>query len=207
VEECYEVIDAALNGGGGALCEELGDVLLHVVMNSKMAEIDGEFTLGDVITGVSRKMIGRHPHIFAPGTEASDVLTADDVIDAWDNIKKEEKGHKSNTDVLKSVPRAMPALVRAAKIMSKAAKTGVDAPPAGLSADVAVDNLERLVAALRDAGKSGGDKSAAILGEILLTLAAFSVKLQINAEFALTNAIEQFINRFEYGEKESVLLE
>ncbi|MDR1067174.1 MAG: MazG family protein [Clostridiales bacterium] len=203
LEECYEVIDAALNGDGTALCEELGDVLLHVVINSKMSEIDGGFSLADVVSGVSRKMIGRHPHIFKTPT----ALTSADVLNNWDDIKKKEKGYASDADALKRIPRAAPALVRAAKALSKAGKTSVDAPPASMSAEDALAEMGRLLDELRAVYSTNNDKIAALIGESLLTLTAFSTKMQINAEFALTNAIEQFINRFEIVEKRTFLLE
>jgi MazG family protein len=122
IEETYEVIEAIDLKNPEKLCEELGDVLLQVVFHSRIAEENGQFSMNDVIQTVSEKMVHRHKHVF--GLEQAE--TADDVIDLWEKIKKEEKGYKNHTSVLDGVPSVLPALMRSYKIQQKAAKVGFD---------------------------------------------------------------------------------
>mgnify|MGYP004678619645 CR=1 FL=1 len=120
LEEAYEAAEAIDLGRMDMLCEELGDVLLQVVFHARMEEEKGGFDLGDVATGVCRKLILRHPHIFG------DVQVADsaEVLANWDEIKKKEKAQRTVTDTLTAVARSLPALMRAEKVQKKAGKAG-----------------------------------------------------------------------------------
>ena len=177
LEECYEAIDAINTQDMAALREELGDVLLQVVFHTKLAERAGAFTIGDVIKEVSHKLISRHTHVFGEDKAAS----ADDVINVWEANKQKERQH-SPTQAMNSVPKALPALVRAAKVLKRSRQSQ--------------PNLDALVqeiqAALSDLalGKEGNCEN---MGFILLKLVNLSAILEINAEFSLTNAIEGFI--------------
>jgi len=123
IEETYEAVDAIDTGDRENLCEELGDIMLQVMLHSRMAEEDGEFTFADVTTGVCRKMIERHPHVFGEVK----VNNSADVLTNWDKIKQEKKGQKTLGETLSSVSKALPALMRASKLAHKAAKLGVKA--------------------------------------------------------------------------------
>ena len=121
IEEAYEVCEAIDEENAEHLCEELGDVLLQVVFHTQMEREKGSFDIGDVVTGICKKLIFRHPHVFGDVS----VDTPEGVIDNWDAIKKIEKGQKSVGDVLESVPKTLPSLMRAQKINKKAEKGGL----------------------------------------------------------------------------------
>lgn len=189
IEECYEVIEAINNNDMENLCEELGDVLLQVVFHSYLEEKNGGFSIDEVIDGVSRKMINRHRHIFADAVANS----PEEVLDSWDEIKKEEKGYKSNTEILRSIPKSLPPIIRTEKVQSKAAKSKLDVG----SLSQKIDELEEDIAGLRKSINGINDNKMEIIGEILFDTINISRKLQINTAFALTNCLEKFINRFE----------
>lgn len=120
LEEAYEVAEAIDNGDAEALCEELGDMLLQVIFHSRIAEENNLFSYEDVVDGICRKLILRHPHVFGEVK----VDTSDKVLDLWDSIKKQEKHQTSYTDTLKSVPKSFTASMRAAKVLKRARKAG-----------------------------------------------------------------------------------
>lgn len=195
IEESYEAIDAINNNDKENLCEELGDVLLQVVFHSLIAEKNSDFSFDDVINGVSEKMIRRHPHIFAN----ENAETAQEVLKNWDEIKKVEKNYSSVTDTLKSVPKSFPALMRAEKVQNKAAKVGFDFEEVSQT----IDKLEEEIAELKAELNKTTVKECKIMeeyGDLLFAATNISRFLKINPEFALTNATEKFINRFEYIE-------
>ncbi len=155
IEEAYEVCEAIDEEDSEHLCEELGDVLLQVVFHTQMEREQGRFDIGDVINGICRKLVHRHPHVFSN----LEVDSAEGVLVNWDTIKKEEKGQKSLCDVLESVPKTLPALMRAQKIIKKAEKDGLilcddnDAYDA-LDADGYADIIMEIC---KSAGKKGID--------------------------------------------------
>jgi len=189
IEECYEVLDAIDKQDMTGLCEELGDVLLQVVFHAKLAEKAGLFTFKDVAAGVTNKMVSRHPHIF------SDVVadTPEEVLRNWEEIKKEEKHQASATEVLRAVPRNLPALMYANKVVKKALRTDEES----FSVDGAADMLEALAKTLRAGEGAKNPQFVEKYGRTLLDLGYISAILQINPEFALTNAVETYINKFE----------
>lgn len=189
IEECYEAVEAINNRDSVNLCEELGDVLLQVVFHSLLGEKENEFTLDDVVDGVSKKMINRHRHIFG-NTEAE---TPEDVLKSWDEIKKEEKGYKNNTEQLRSVPVAFPALLRADKVCGKVEKLTGEELFQGDLYEKLIEEIRELQRAEKDVNLQKMDK----IGKILLIIANISRKNKINPEFALTNALETYINKFE----------
>ena len=121
LEEAYEAVDAIDHMDMDNLKEELGDVLLQVVFHACMAQEAGRFTFDDVVDGICKKLVYRHPHVFG-AAEAGD---AEGALSAWDAQKRREKGQKTNADALDSVARALPALTRASKLQGKAAKAAV----------------------------------------------------------------------------------
>lgn len=197
LEEAYEAVDAIENQDMPNLCEELGDVLLQIVFHAKIAGETGDFDIGDVIDGISRKMIQRHPHIFSDAVAE----TPEAVLDNWEEIKKKEKQYKSQTEVLKSVPASMPALMRAEKVQSKAAKVGFDFN----NLEEAMEKVFEEVNELKCAVLENNGRVEEEYGDILFSFVNLSRFLQINPEFSLTKATKKFINRFEYVEDSALL--
>lgn len=198
LEEAYEAANAIDNNDMPNLCEELGDVLMQVVFHARIEEEKGEdaaFTLEDVIRGIGEKMIYRHPHVFGNGEVKAD--TPEQVLVNWEALKKVEKDTKTQTEVMKSVPEALPALIRARKVQKKAADVGFDFPVTAEAFKKVYEEVQELEAA---AAAENGDIEEEF-GDVLFALVNISRFLKINPEFALTKAIKKFINRFEYIEK------
>lgn len=135
IEETYEVIEAIDTANAPLLREELGDVLLQVVFHARISEESGDFSFDDVADEVCRKLVIRHPHIFAD-VEAD---TTDKVLTNWDKIKAETKAQKTVSDTLNSVSRSLPSLMRATKIAKKAAKAGYGKPLDVVVGDLLLD--------------------------------------------------------------------
>ena len=122
LEEAYETADAIDKNDSASLCEELGDLLLQVVFHSSIASEEKNFDFNDVADGICKKLIYRHPHIFAD-TVAN---TPEEVLNNWDKLKNREKHMTSFTNTLKAVPNAFPACMRAQKVQKRASKAGYD---------------------------------------------------------------------------------
>ena len=197
LEEAYEAADAIDNSDSEALCEELGDVLLQVVLNSQIAKDENEFEISDVIDTVARKMILRHPHVFGEVK----VKNSAEVLSNWDKIKMQEKSMHSATDTLKSVPAAFPALMRAAKVQKRAAKVGFDWDEiSGPLSKISEESNE-----LSEAINSGNAEDIfEEFGDLLFAAVNVSRFLKVNAEEALNKATDKFITRFEKVEKLAV---
>ena len=187
VEETYEAVDAIDNDNATDLCEELGDVLLQILLHSQIASETDAFDINDVIDGIARKMILRHPHVFG------DVVaeTTDKVLENWDNIKRDEKHQTSFTDTLKSVPMAYPSLMRAAKVQKRAAKAGMSF--------AAEDELFQKAKAQLDEFEKGNN---AAIGDLLFTLSNISRARKTDCEEHLNKATNRFITCFEKAEQE-----
>ena len=201
LEEAYEAANAIDNNDMANLCEELGDVLMQVVFHSRIEEEKGEdaaFTLEDVIRGIGEKMVYRHPHVFGTGEVKAD--TPEQVLVNWEALKKAEKDTKTQTDVMNSVPEALPALIRARKVQKKAADVGFDFPVTADAFKKVYEEVQELEAA---ANEGSGDMEEEF-GDVLFAMVNISRFLKINPEFALTKAIKKFINRFDYIEKSAL---
>lgn len=191
IEESYEVIDAINKKNSEGLCEELGDVLLQVVFHAKLAEKEGLFTFDDVVKTVSDKMINRHPHVFG----SASAETPSEVLETWEEIKKKEKHYESGADVLESIPDCLPALMRAEKLINKAAKFGGEAPSAERASRAAAGKIAELENAAISKNVDINDISE-LIGEILFEIVKISCFFKINPEFVLTNQSEKFITIF-----------
>ena len=196
LEEAYEAVDAIEKNDMENLNEELGDVLMQVVFHAAIEEEQGGFTMQDVIQGICEKMVYRHPHVFG---ELS-VDTAEQVLVNWEKLKKKEKHMECQTDVLKSVPEALPALTRARKVQKKAADVGFDFYESGGALEKVKEEIGELDVAL--AQENGNIEEE--FGDILFAMVNVARFLQINPEFALTKATKKFINRFEYIENSAL---
>ncbi len=189
IEETYEVIEAINKEDTALLCEELGDLLMQVVFHTIMEEEKGSFDFDDVTDGVSKKLIIRHPHVF--GDVEAD--TVDKVLSNWDEIKRKTKGQKSTTESMLSVPRELPALMRAAKVQKKAADVGFDWD----CAEGALEKLDEESAELRQAVKNGSkEEISEEFGDLLFSMVNISRFLKLDPEESLTASTDKFLDRF-----------
>lgn len=189
IEETYEVIEAINKNDSELLCEELGDVMMQVVFHAQMEAENGVFTIDDVTDGVCKKLVERHPHVFG----AVKVDSVDDVLTNWEAIKNETKKRKTTTQSMLSVPKELPALMRSAKVQSKAKKVGFDWD----RIEPVYDKLDEEIAELKQA-ISGQDKShiKEELGDVLMTVVNLSRFIDCDAEECLNLSTDKFINRF-----------
>jgi nucleoside triphosphate diphosphatase len=211
LEETYEVFDAIERRDWMDLKEELGDLLLQVLFYSEMAAEAGDFTISDVVEGLNRKLIRRHPHVFgdeaaaAAGNAAKGLATngidAGQVLRNWEQIKKLEKNLEVEDEELKgrldAVPRALPALAEATKLGSKAAKAGFDWPDVRGLFDKLQEEMGELEAELAVSDKKPDSSAVASeMGDLLFTAVNLARHLQVDPEFALRETNARFRSRF-----------
>jgi tetrapyrrole methylase family protein / MazG family protein len=188
IEECYELIDAIDAGDDKEMKEELGDLLLQVVLHSQMASEENRFTMDDVATVIADKLINRHPHVFGE-TRLPDSAA---VLKQWEVIKRNEKQERRSA--LDGVPKALPALARAQKVQTKAARVGFD----WNQADGA---LAKVREELREIESSAEDHLPEELGDLLFAVVNFARKKELDAEQLLNNATAKFAARFQVIER------
>jgi MazG family protein len=194
IEEVYELMEAVENGPPDAVCEELGDVLFHILFIAAMYKEGGHFDFRTAVHRNTEKMIRRHPHVFGgPKME-----TAEAVRVQWHQIKGEEKKREEQASVLDSVPKTTPALVRAYRVSERAAATGFDWQDIGSVLEKVDEELSEFKAAV-----SGNDaeKIALEFGDILFTLTNVARFAKIHPEPALARSINKFIKRFRHMEE------
>ncbi|KIL52519.1 nucleoside triphosphate pyrophosphohydrolase [Jeotgalibacillus soli] len=195
IEEAYELLEAIDSGDIDHMIEELGDVLLQVMLHAQIGEDSGYFTIQDVIFGISEKMVRRHPHVFGDATANS----TEEVVQSWQAIKQQEKGgSQEGKSLLKGVGAGKPALIQAFEIQKKAAKVGFDwDDPSG-----AWDKFEEEWQEFQDE-IANGDKEASLeeFGDLLFALVNVSRFHNIFPEEALIRANQKFMARFSYVEK------
>lgn len=183
LEEAYEVMDAIDEESPEHLYDELGDMLLQIVMHAEIGRKHGEFDISDVTTAISEKMIERHTHIFGKDKAAN----PDQVMDIWNRNKMAARGQKTQTEAMKSITRTLPALLRAVKIMKRAADV-----------HMRENDLEKLLREIADQLISANDEPG--IGDILLKIADAARIMKIDPEIALNRACDRFIARFEHME-------
>ena len=184
IEECYELIDAIDDQDDQGMQEELGDVLLQVVLHAQMASEEGRFDFDSVAEVISEKLIHRHPHVFGD----TKLATSDAVLKQWDAIKRGEKTDRESA--LDGVPRDLPGLAKAQKMQSKAGRAGFDWPDAEGS-------LEKVKEEIREIEQAGtGEKLAEELGDLLFSVVNFARKSKLDAEELLQAANRKFSDRF-----------
>jgi len=198
IEEAYEVADAIAREDLDALKEELGDLLLQVVYHAQMASEDARFGFADVVDAITRKMIRRHPHVFADASR-DEFLTGD----MWQRIKAEEKverGTAAEGAMLDDVPLALPALTRAVKLQKRAAEVGFDWPslvPVLAKADEEIAELKTAIAEREGEGeKSHAKRVTEEFGDLLFVMANIARHLKVDPEAALRGANVKFVRRF-----------
>ncbi len=203
IEEAYEVADAIERGDLDDLSDELGDLLLQVVFHARMAEEAGAFSFDDVVYAITRKMIRRHPHVFA----VSDADTADGVKVQWDQIKAVEKaeraerrlarGQDQKQGLLDDVPRALPALTEAIKLQEKAARVGFD----WSNAEPVLSKIEEEIGELRSVLQDGdAERIRDEFGDLLFALVNLGRHVKADPEMALRDTNTKFRRRFAFIE-------
>ena len=198
LEEAYEAVEAIDEGSPEHLEEELGDVLLQVVMHARMEQEAGRFDLDGVADGICKKLIYRHPHVF--GDVA--VSGTGEVLSNWEALKRKEKGQATNTDALEAVARSLPALWRAEKVQKKARKAGFDWPDVSGALDKLSEELSELKQAVTD-----GTNVAEELGDLLFSAVNVARFVKADPEEALNGATDKFIGRFRKVEAEAARLD
>ena len=199
IEEAYEVLEAIDEEDDDHLVEELGDVLLQVMLHAQIGEDEGWFSIDDVIRTLSEKMVRRHPHVFG---EVS-VETADDVVTNWEEIKKQEKGNVKES-ILSSIPKSLPQLMRAYEIQKEAAKVGFDwdnVKPMMEKVDEEWEEFQREVAVMDE------EKMLSEFGDLIFAFVNIARYYKINPEEALHKTNEKFISRFLYMEAKVASME
>ncbi|OGO08047.1 MAG: nucleoside triphosphate pyrophosphohydrolase [Chloroflexi bacterium RBG_13_57_8] len=189
LSECYEVLEALDNGDPKELCEELGDLLLQIVLHAQIAKDSGEFEIGDVISGIAAKIVRRHPHIFG----SKKVSSADEVMHNWEALKREER--KEGASALDGVPRGMPALAYAYEISRRAVRLGFEWE----NIEGVIDKLAEEIKEIKDS-RSRREKESEY-GDLLFTLVNVARWEGIDPESALREANRKFYQRFSTMEK------
>lgn len=204
LEETYEAFEAiqeaAQTGDTTNLREELGDVLLQVVFHSTIARERGDFTIEEVAAGVAEKLVLRHPHVF----EDKKLETADDVLNNWDELKKEERRRSGKTEkklesVLDEVPIVFPALIEANKLTKKASKVGFDWERAEQVFEKIEEEILELKTAAGAESKPGTEEE---IGDLLFAVVNLARKLGVEPENALKKTNRKFRKRFAFIERE-----
>ena len=193
LEEAYEVVHAIDSSDVGNLREELGDLLMQVLLHAQMEEELGHFDLDDVADTACRKLVFRHPHVFAEAS-AKDPGSA---LLTWEERKRQEKGQHTATESMVSVPENLPALWRAEKIQKKAADVGFDWPDKAYTILKIREETEELAAG---AAAEDADNIAEEIGDVLFSAVNAARAFGIDPEAALHAACEKFIRRFSYME-------
>jgi MazG family protein len=203
IEESYEAAEAARAKDDAHLREELGDLLLLVVMHAEIASEAGRFSIDEVVREISDKLVRRHPHVF--GT--SDARDSGAVLKQWEAIKRTEK--KANSHYLASLPKALPALVRAQKAQAKAARVNfdwTDVRDVVAKVEEELGEMKEEIASLATASPSSGRQDRARIedevGDMLFAVVNLARKCKIDAESALQRAIDKFVARFNRLEDE-----
>ncbi|WP_437204677.1 nucleoside triphosphate pyrophosphohydrolase [Planctomicrobium sp. SH664] len=215
LEECYELLEAIDADDNAAIQEELGDVLLQVVLDAQIAADEGRFNVIQVIEGIRQKMIARHPHVFGD----AQARTAAEVRQHWEQAKAEEKQRSSALD---GIPADLPALARAARITKKAAGVGYDFPHRAMLFDKLTEEIGELQAELYPAGDlpqipaavdmppvpdepiddpQRRDRIEGELGDVLFVIANIARRWGINPEEALRRSNRKFGFRFQFIER------
>jgi MazG family protein len=203
IEECYEVADALDRGHPADLREELGDLLFQIVFLSRLAKEDGDFVAADVVRGIAEKMIRRHPHVFGDAKAE----TPAEVLRNWEQIKRQEKGldqgapqaGQETPSVLDGVPIALPALLKAQRLGTKASRVGFDWVRPIEVLDKIHEELGELRQAVEQENRSAVREE---LGDLLFSLVMLARKLDVDPEGALEQTNLKFVRRFNWIENE-----
>lgn len=194
IEETYETVEAINKNNPEMLREELGDILLQIALHCEMESEEGSFDIDDVVSDLVTKLVIRHPHVFGEVKAEN----GEEALASWDNAKTESKKIKSQTSAMQSVPRELPALMRAQKVQHKAAKVGFDWDGADGAFEKLFEEIDELKKAMSDGDSSEIENE---FGDILFSCVNISRFLKLDSEEALTSSTDKFIKRFEKVEK------
>ena len=187
IEECYETIEAIEKADDANLREELGDLLLHVVMHAQMGEERDAFDFEDVVEAVCDKLIRRHPHVFG-SAQASESAQ---VVRLWESIKRAEKG--AGSSVMDGLPTAFPALLLAHEVQKRAARVGFDWDDASGALEKVEEEIEELREAISSEGRPTIEEE---LGDLFFSVVNLARKLGVGSEMAMAAATQKFVRRF-----------
>lgn len=194
IEETYEVVEAINKQSPDMLREELGDVLLQIVLHTEMESEKGNFTFDDVANDIVQKLVVRHPHVFGE-VVANNTAEA---LNSWDAVKLKTKGQKNQTESMLSVPRELPALMRAQKIQHKAAKIGFDWDDVGGAVDKLYEEIDELKTAMEQGKRLDIEDE---FGDVLFSCVNIARFIDVDSEEALTAASDKFMSRFSLVEQ------
>ena len=187
IEETYEALDAIDADDMTHLKEELGDVLLQVVLHAQIAKEEGAFSIDDVAEGISKKLIHRHPHVFGDVK----VKSTQEILDNWEKLKQEEKPHRKSA--LDGIASALPALFAAYKISKKAVKVGFEWPNIESLYECINSEFDEFKEAVNENNQAHMEDE---MGDILFAVVNLARWYKINPELALLNANKKFTKRF-----------
>jgi len=193
IEETYEALEALASGEASALVEELGDLLLQVVLSAQIGADEGTFNIGDVIDFLNRKLVRRHPHVFGD----AQARTASEGIGHWERMKAVERADKGQTDksMLDGVPKAMPALAYGNAVLGRARRAGFDWDDPDAIFDKIGEELRELAA------EESAARKEEEFGDVLLAAVGAAVRMGIDPEQALSGANARFYGRFTHVER------
>jgi len=203
IEEAYETVDAVDQKDMDHLEEELGDVMLQVVLHAQIASERGDFDLTSVMNRVADKMIHRHPHVFhVPEGKKSgnQTETIDNVLEKWENIKRKEHEEKTTTQSMEKIPRSLPALIRSEKVQKKAAGVGFDWDDVEGAFQKISEETKEVLEAYREGTKEDVMEE---IGDLLFAVVNAARFLKVDPEEALNCTSDKFIRRFGYIERQA----
>jgi len=217
IEESYEVLEALDRNDPRQLREELGDLLLQVLLHTELEAEQDHFTMQEVIRTLTDKLIRRHPHVFNTTKETKPSLNADQVINQWENIKQSERSEKGQEkSILEGVPVSLPALLRAYQVQKRASRVGFDWE----QPEQVVEKLDEELQELREAARHHQSKESSSaqaqdafisweaieqeFGDVLFTVANLARFLKVNPEEALRKSCNRFVARFATMEQQAV---
>ncbi len=189
LEECYEVLQTIDDDDTDGMCEELGDLLLQIVFHTELEEEKRNFNMRDVSTGIVNKLIYRHPHVF--GSAQAD--TPEEVLVNWEKLKKKEKHFENQSDMIDAIPRALPALIRSAKVQKKAADVGFDWDDPAEALKKVFEEAQEVKAAMEEESDAHIEEE---LGDLLFACVNVVRLLHKNGELLLYAATDKFAKRF-----------
>jgi ATP diphosphatase len=199
VEEVYEVVDAIERNNIEHLSEELGDLLFQIIFYSQLGEEDGQFDFDAVVSNITEKLLRRHPHVFPDGS--LDSIRTDDQAASekeikrnWERIKQQERNERGERGILEDIPRALPALMRAAKLQKRAAGVGFDWTETAAVLEKLKEEITELETEIASANAQGIDDE---LGDVLFSCVNLARHLQVDPEKALAGSNDKFKRRFD----------
>ncbi len=193
IEEAYETKEAIDREDDQSMVGELGDLLLHVLMHSRIASERGAFTFEDVVQTLGEKLVRRHPHVY----RTSEAKTTEEVAQNWEQLKMEE----GRTSIFDGMPLSLPALQRAARVQQKASAVGFDWPEITGVWEKISEEIEEFRVELERSGGKDQESVSAEFGDLLFSLVNLSRFVEIDSESALHGTTNRFIERFRLVEK------